>query len=66
LNLVTVPGEPSSDLGGIGLGLMAAFSAPDGEPDLGSGSTAEGHRWTGLGFSSPDRADVIEHCCVLR
>ena len=37
-------------LGGIGLDLMLAFSAPNDQPDAGGGSVAERHQWTGLGF----------------
>ena len=41
---------PSSHLGGIGLDLVAAISAPDDQPDLVRGGGAERHRWAGLGF----------------
>jgi hypothetical protein len=41
---------PSSHLGGIGLDLMLAFSAPNDQPDAGGGSVAERHRWAGFGL----------------
>lgn len=44
-------------LGRIGLDLMAAISAPNDEANLGTGSVAERHRRTRLGFQNMTRVD---------